>query len=370
MTENKKISRRRILTGSAATAVGLVGCQNVAPHDEGNSSKPVSKRKLTMTSTWPKGSSGLWTNANYISEKVDELTDGELELQLFAAGELVPAFEAFDAVADGSIDCYHGAEAYWTSKSKAFPFFTTVPGGMTSVELTAWINHGGGQDLWDQLSAKYNIKPFLAGNTGHQMGGWFTKKIESLDDFKGLKIRIPGLGADLVRELGASPASISGTEVFTALQTGVIDATEWVGPWADMSMGFQQVAPYYYGPGFHEPGAGLSFGMNLDTWNSLSTIHKSVLQSVFSDVSQKSIAEYHHFNSQRLVELQKSNTEVLSFPPDVTAKAHEISEKVRRKVGTEGELEGKIVASYEDALSLYKSWSELGDGGFIRSRSQ
>lgn len=370
MTQLKTVSRRRILAASTAAAVGLAACKDTSTKSVHNPNSISAKRKLTMTCTWPKGSSGLWSNASYISDKVQELTNGSLELELFAAGELVPAFEAFDAVADGSIDCYHGAEAYWTSKSKAFPFFTTVPGGMTSVELTAWINHGGGQELWDQISGKFNIKPFLAGNTGHQMGGWFTKKIKSLDDFKGLKIRIPGLGADLVRELGASPASISGTEVFTALQTGVIDATEWVGPWADMSMGFQQVAPYYYGPGFHEPGAGLSFGMNLDVWNSLSNMHKLILQTIFSDVSQKSVAEYHHFNSMRLLELQKSKTEVLGFPEDVITKAHEVSKMVRENVGLQGEIESKIVNSYEKALMLYKSWSELGDGGFIESRSK
>lgn len=363
-----KVSRRKIFAGSTALALGagLAACQS------SDQPKPeqIKVVKLSMTCTWPKGTPGLWTNAEFIAQRLTELSNGSIEVELYAAGEVVPAFQAFDAVADGSVDCYHGAEAYWTSKSRAFPFFTTVPGGMSATELSAWIYFGGGQAVWDKLSGDYGIKPFLAGNTGPQMGGWYTKKINSLADFQGLKIRMPGLGADVVREMGAVPVSLSGSEVFTALQTGNIDATEWSGPWSDISMGFNEVAPYYYGPGFHEPGAGLSFGINKAKWDSLSTYHKSIIEAVTREVTQYSLAEYQQFNSLTLRKLRDLDIEILPFPDDVVVSAYEIANRVRKGVGEDSAIAAEIVASYEAALALYKGWSELGDGGYIQNRSR
>lgn len=186
------------------------------------------KRELKMVTTWPKNLPGLGVGAQRIADRITALTDGQLTVKLFASGELVPGFESFDAVSNGTADMYHAAEYYWLGKHKAFGFFTAVPNGMTVPELETWMHFGGGQQLWDELSAQFNLKSFLAGNTGTQAGGWFNKEINSLEDLKGLKMRMPGLGGEVMRRLGASAVALPGTEIFPALQSGAIDATEWL----------------------------------------------------------------------------------------------------------------------------------------------
>ena len=215
---------------------------------------------------------------------------------------------------------YHGAEYYWQGKSQAYNFFTSVPFGLTANEIMAWIYHGGGQELWDELSAGFNIKPWMAGNTGVQMGGWFRNEINSLEDLKGLKIRMPGLGGEVIRRLGAAAVSLPGGEIFTSLQSGNIDATEWVGPWNDLAMGFYQVAKYYYWPGFHEPGAALAVGTNLDVWNDLTPSERRIIQDACAAENSRNLAEFNRYNTQSLralidehgVQLRKMNDDIMT----------------------------------------------------------
>ena len=214
------------------------------------------KRELRMVTTWPKNFPGLGTSSERFARRVEKATDGALKINVFAAGELVPAFQAFDAVSSGAADIYHGAEYYWQGKSPAFVFFTALPFGMTAIEHAGWIRHGGGQALWDKLSARFNIKPHIVANTGTQMGGWFRNELTSLRDLRGLKIRIPGLGGEVYRRLGASPVTLPGGEIFPSLQSGKVDAAEWIGPWNDLAFGFHRIARHCYSPGFHEPGGG------------------------------------------------------------------------------------------------------------------
>ena len=194
-----------------------------------------------MVTTWPKNFPGLGTTAESLDRRIIAMRGGTLRVKVFAAKELVPPFKSFDTVSGDTADMYHAAEYYWQGKSKAFNFFAAVPFGLTAAEHTAWINHGGGQELWDELAAGFNLKPFMAGNTGVQMGGWFNKEINSLDDYKGLKIRIPGLGGEVLRKIGAAAINLPGGEIYTSLQSGAIDATEWVGPWNDLAFGFYKV---------------------------------------------------------------------------------------------------------------------------------
>ena len=232
-----------------------------------------------MVTTWPKNFPGLGTGAQRLADRITNGTEGRIEVKLFSAGELVPPFESFDAVSQGTADMYHAAEYYWQGKSKAFNFFATVPFGLTASEVDAWIYHSGGQALWDELSADFNLKPLMAGNTGVQWGGWFNKEINSIEDFKGLKMRMPGLGGEVLRRLGAAAVALPGGEIFPALQAGTIDATEWVGPWNDLAFGFYKITKYYYWPGFHEPGTILSLGINKDVWESLSASDQSLIET-------------------------------------------------------------------------------------------
>ncbi|MEO1101655.1 MAG: TRAP transporter substrate-binding protein, partial [Pseudomonadota bacterium] len=287
------IDRRKLIGAAAIGGAGaaLSACGGAS---EGGPASPAvvrQRRRLNMVTTWPKDLPGLGVAANRLAERVGVLSEGSIEIKVFAAGELVPAFQSFDAVADGTADMYHGAEYYWTSKSPGFAFFTAVPFGMTAQEIMGWIDFGGGQALWDELSGQFGVKAIQGANTGHQMGGWFKSEINSLDDLKGLRMRIPGQGGDVLRALGGSAVALSGGEIFQSLQTGTIDATEWVGPWNDYYLGFYREAPYYYGPGFHEPGASLAVGVNRGLWDDMTPTEQEIVRSACTEVNHLSLGE-------------------------------------------------------------------------------
>ena len=228
--------------------------------------------RATMVSSWPRDFPGLGMGAQRLAARIKAISNEKIIIKYFAAGEKVRAFDVFDEVAAGNSQMYHSADYYWRRKHPGWAYFTSVPFGLTYTEMNAWIRFGGGQELWDELAGSFGLKNFMAGNTGSQMGGWFNKEMNSVEDFRGLRMRAPGLAGNVLAKLGARRVNIPGGEVYAGLQAGVIDAAEWVGPYNDYSMKFYEVAKYYYYPGFHEPGAMLSLGCN-DTW--FQKLHKS-----------------------------------------------------------------------------------------------
>lgn len=327
------------------------------------------RRRFNMVTTWPKGLPGLGSAAERVAERISAMTDGLIEIRVFAAGELVPPFESFDAVANGSADIYHGAEYYWTAKSSAYPFFTSVPFGMTAQELMGWIDFGGGQQLWDELSAQFGIKAIQGANTGHQMGGWFRKEIRSLADMAGLRMRIPGQGGEVLRALGGASIALAGGEIYQSLQTGAIDAAEWVGPWNDYALGFHREAPYYYGPGFQEPGASLAVGINLRVWESLNAGEQAIFKAACEAVNHQSLGEFTYQNAVHLDLLQREhNVQLRSFPDDVVKRMSEASLDVRAASGRSG-IEKRIYESFERALKLVRGWSDVSDGPYYAARA-
>ena len=290
-----------------------------------------------MVTTWPKNFPGLGTGAQRLADRITSGTEGRIEVKLFAAGELVPPFESFDAVSQGTADMYHAAEYYWQGKSKAFNFFATVPFGLTASEVDAWIYHAGGQELWDELGADFNLKPLMAGNTGVQWGGWFNKEMNSVEDFKGLKMRMPGLGGEVLRRVGATAIALPGGEIFPALQSGTIDATEWVGPWNDLAFGFYKITKYYYWPGFHEPGTVLSFGINKEVWESLSASDQSLFQTAAAAENSYVLAEFNARNSDALETLiNEHGVQVRRVSDEMLNALGEASGQVVAEVGAEG----------------------------------
>lgn len=371
------IDRRKLLTAATVGATGLAASacgQSEANNSTAASSGPAvirRKKRLIMTTTWPKDLPGLGTAATRVAERVKALSEGAIEITVYAAGELVPAFEAFDAVASGNADMYHGAEYYWQSKSKAFNFFTAVPMGMTAAEISGWIDFGGGQALWEELSGQHGVIALQAANTGHQMGGWFKREVNSLDDFRGLKMRIPGLGGDVVRSLGGAAETLPGNEIYQALQTGRIDATEWVGPWNDYFLGFHREAKYYYGPGFQEPGASLALGINRSKWDSFTATEQAIIRSACNEVNHYSIGEFTYNNGVYLDKLVKDEgVELRQFPEDVMARVVEVSADIRSDAGSGGELERRIHASFETALAQSRGWASISDGPFLAARGR
>ncbi|MBX3504292.1 MAG: TRAP transporter substrate-binding protein [Parvibaculum sp.] len=355
------MKRRSFLAGAGLT--GLAAATLPAP------ALAQGKRQLKMVTTWPKNYPGLGVSAERLATRIREMTDGQIDIKVFAANELVPPLECFDTVSSGAADIYHGAEYYWQGKSKAFNFFTAVPFGMTAAEINAWIYHGGGQELWDELSARFKIKAFMCANTGVQLPGWYRREIKSLDDLKGLSIRMPGLGGEVMRRLGAASVTLAGPDIFPALQNRTIDAAEWVGPWNDMAFGFYRLAKYYYWPGFHEPGSSLAAGFNLDVWNSLTKQQQAVVRAACAAENDYTLAEYNAHNGEALKTLiEKHGVLVRRFPDDVVAALKKTSREVLEDAAKEDAFTAKVYESFRNFLDTTSEWTRIGDEGFVEAR--
>jgi TRAP-type mannitol/chloroaromatic compound transport system substrate-binding protein len=366
------IQRRKLLTGAARGATGLAaGCDCGAPELGAPGAGRLEGRELKMVTTWPKDFPGLGTMAERTAQFITEMSGGAMRVKVFAAGELVPAFESFDAVSTGAADLYHGAEYYWVGKAKAYSFFTAVPFGMTAPEIMAWTEFGGGQQLWDELAARFNIKPFAAGNTGHQAGGWFKRPINSLEDLRGMKIRMPGMGGEVLRRVGASAVALSGGEIYQALQSGQIDGTEWVGPWNDLAFGFYREAKYYYWPGFHEPGAQLGVGMNLELWDSLNLQEQSIIRGACQRANNLSLAEYGHYNAVALKTLvEEHGVELREMPTDVMQALARETKTVLEETAATDDISRRIYESFKASLVASQSWGRISDEAFMATRRQ
>ena len=375
------MDRRTLLTSVAVGAAVGVGAGfgytqvagstgGVGPAAGRAASRPVgSVVRLNMVTSWPKNMPGLGQAADRVAATALELSGGTLEIKVYAAGELVGAFEVFDSVATGAADLYHAADYYWQGKHPAYPFFTAVPFGMTAMEQLAWIDHGGGAALWEELGAQFNIVPMAAANTCHQTGGWFKRELRSLEDLRGLKMRIPGIGGEMIRRLGGAAVAIPGGEIFQSLQSGVIDAAEFVGPWNDMGLGFYREAPFYYGPGLHEPGAVLAVGVNKRTFESLSTEHQAILRASCRTVVDWSMGEFTWRNAEALQVLARDHgVRIRPFPDDIMAAAATVSREIWAEAGSSDDRGRRIYESFTTALRTMRPWTEGVEGRYYALR--
>ncbi len=359
------MKRRQFLKGAAAAGIAGAAAASSFPAP----AIAQGKQQLKMVTTWPKNFPGLGTGAARLAKRITDMSDGDLTVKVFAAGELVPPFESFDAVSSGTADLYHAAEYYWQGKSKAFNFFAAVPFGLTATEMDAWVHHAGGQQLWDELAAGFNLKPFLAGNTGVQMGGWFNKEVNSLEDYKGLKIRMPGLGGEVLRQIGAAAVSLPGGEIFPALQSGAIDATEWVGPWNDLAFGFYKVTKYYYYPGFHEPGTALGSAVNLKVWEGLSAANKEIITTAMAAENNFTLAEFNARNNDSLEVLKtKHGVEVRKFSDSILNAIGEASGHVVAEAAASDDITKRVYDSFIAFRKKAISWSKLSDQAYWDAR--
>jgi TRAP-type mannitol/chloroaromatic compound transport system substrate-binding protein len=327
-------------------------------------------KEIRLVTTWPRDFPGLGTGADRFAKRVTAISEGRLNVKLFAAGEMVPAFGSFDAVASGAAEMYHGAEYYWDTKHKAYPFFTTVPVGMTAHELEAWIHFGGGQELWDELAAQFGIKALLCGNTGVQMGGWFQNPITSVADIKGLKMRIPGLGGEVIKRLGGQSINVPGGEILSALKSGQINAAEWVGPYNDQAFGLQSVLKNYMFPGFHEPGTGLCVGMNKAFWDGLSDTDREIIKASASAENDMMMAEFNARNGQSLAELtENEGVKLHIFPKDVWSQVAKVSRDVISEIGLVDDISDRIVQSFTSFQKRVSNWQQISDISYTAYRS-
>jgi TRAP-type mannitol/chloroaromatic compound transport system substrate-binding protein len=323
-----------------------------------------------MVTTWPKNFPGLGTGANNLADLITKMSGGRLEVKVYGAGELVPAFESFDAVSRGTAEMGHGAAYYWKGKSEAAQFFAAVPFGLNAQEMAGWIYQGGGQELWDEVYSAFNLKAFSAGNTGVQMGGWFNKEINSVDDFKGLKMRMPGLGGEVIKRAGATPVSLPGGEIFPSLQSGAIDATEWVGPYNDLAFGFYKVAKYYYWPGWHEPGTVLECFVNKDAYYGLPKDLQEIVAAAMKTATADMLADFTTRNNAALVELVKTHNVTLKrFSDDVLKKMGELSKEVVEELADRDPMSKKVYESFNKYRAQSIDWAEIGEVGYSLARA-
>ncbi|MBU2647597.1 TRAP transporter substrate-binding protein [bacterium] len=328
------------------------------------------KYRWKMVTTWPKNFPGLGTGANHLAKLINDMSGGRIVVKVYGAGELVPAFESFDAVSRGTAEIGHGAAYYWKGKSAATQFFAAVPFGLNAQEMAGWIHYGGGQQLWDELYGQFNLKPFAAGSTGVQMGGWFNKEINTMDDLKGLKMRMPGLGAEVLSKAGATPVSLPGGEIFPSLQSGAIDATEWVGPYNDLAFGFYRVAKYYYWPGWHEPGTVLESFVNKKAFEGLPKDLQAIVTAAMGAAYVDMLSEFTTKNNSSLVELvTKHNVVLKRFSDDILKKLGQFSKEVVEGVAEQDAMSKKVYDSFNSFRKQSISWGEIGEVGFSLARA-
>ncbi len=333
--------------------------------------KPAETIHWKMVTTWPKNFPGLGTGANFLAKLITDMSGGRIKVKVYGAKELVPPFEIFDFVSNGGAQLGHGASYYWKGKSEAAQFFSAVPFGLTAQEMNAWLYHGGGMELWQEVYKPFGLVPMAAGNTGVQMGGWFNKEINSLADLKGLKMRIPGLGGEVLRRAGGTPVGLPGGELFTSLERGTIDATEWVGPYNDLAFGFYKAAKYYYSPGWHEPGTTLECFVNQEALEALPEDLQQIVKNAARVANQDMLAEYSSRNNAALQTLlNEHHVQLRRFPAEVLSQLRELSEQVVAEIADKDPLSKKVYEAYQAFRSQAVAWSDLSERAYLNARSE
>ena len=367
------MKRRELLAGLGAGAVALAGCAGDAPGSRaaagGETAASGETFNWKMVTTWPPNFPGTGTSATELAETITRTSRGRLTVRVFAAGELVPPFEVFNTVSAGAAEMGHGVSYYWKAQVEAAQFFGAIPFGMTPTESSAWLHFGGGLELWRELYEPFGVTVFTGGNTGTQMGGWFNREINSPEDLRGLKMRIPGLGGEVLQRAGGTPVMLPGGEIYTAMQTGSVDATEWVGPYNDVGFGLHEVAQYYYYPGWHEPGAILEVSINQQAWDALPEDLQDIVRSACGYVESRMGPEYSARNAQFLQQLrEEGKIEIRRFPDSVIEELRARSAEVIGELIARDEKAARIYASYTAFQEQVGEWLDIGERAAIAAR--
>ncbi|GAA0854138.1 TRAP transporter substrate-binding protein [Aliiglaciecola litoralis] len=345
-----------------ATCMALISCGGDSKVQD-TSAQSQQTYEWKLVTSWPKNFPGLGKAPETFATYVDRMSNGRLKIKVFGAGQLVDGFEVFDTVSSGTAEMGHAGSYYWKGKAPAAQIFTAIPFGMNATEFNGWMHYGGGMELWRELYAPFNLIPFVGGNTGVQMAGWFKKEINSVDDLKGLKMRIPGLGAEVLKKLGGIPVALTGGELFTSLQSGAIDATEWVGPYNDMSFGLHKAAKYYYYSGWHEPGASLEFMVNKQAYEALPKDLQAIIEVATRAVNQDMLDEYTAANNSAMQALVETHSvDMRPLPKDVMNALRQASSEVMQEQAAADPIFAKVYASYkkfQDSVQNYHRISEM-----------
>lgn len=352
------------LTGLLALTLTACG-----PDDEAGPAAAASSGKTynwKMVTTWPPGFPVLQEGAERFAENVKAMSNGRINIKVYAGGELIPALQTFDAVSQGTVEMGHGSAYYWAGKVPEAQFFSTVPFGMTPRGMNAWLYHGGGLELWREVYEPFHVVPFPLGNTGVQMGGWFNKEINSVEDLNGLKMRIPGLGGKVFAKAGGNPVLLAGSEVYTALERNTIDATEWIGPYHDQRLGLYRAAKHYYYPGWHEPGTVLELTVNKRAWDSLPADLQAIIRHAAESENVLMLSEMEQKNMTALKDLQaRDDIEIHRFPDDVLARLQAMTEETLLEEATGDPEFKRIYDAYEAFRQKDDAWTAISERSYL-----
>jgi TRAP-type mannitol/chloroaromatic compound transport system substrate-binding protein len=363
----KKNNLFKTVTAVLTLMLVVVSCNEKDTKTSNNSVAAAEKKVYNwkMTTTWPPNFPVVGEVANKYAEWVEEMSNGQLKIKVYGGGELVPSLEAFDAVSNGTIEMGSGASYYWAGKTPAAQFFAAVPFGMNSQQLTSWLETGGGLELWRKTYAKFNLVPFMGGNSGVQMGGWFNKEINSVSDLKGLKMRLPGIGGKVLEKAGGAAVLVAGGEIYTSMERGVIDATEWIGPYHDYKMGFNKVAKYYYTPGWHEPGTQFEFFVNKEKHDALPKHLQAILEAASKRAQVWVLSEFDRQNGIFLDKLVKEEgVEVREFSKETLDVLRGYTDEALREMIGDDALSKEVYESYSKFQNRVSKWSKVTEQAY------
>ena len=361
--------KRREFVSGLALAAGVGACARDQA-DCGPAAGAGKTFEWNLVTSWPPGLPGLGVGVENLARRIEIASNGRLKIKVYAGGELVPALEVLDAVSRGTVQMGHDSAYYHRGKVPAAQYYTVVPFGQTVHEINAWLYYGGGLELWRELYEPFNVIPFPAGNTGVQMAGWFNKEINSVEDLKGLKMRVPGLGGEVMQRAGVTQITVPASEIFTALQTGAVDAAEWVGPYNDLSLGLNKAARYYYYPGWHEAGPMLQCTVNKDAWDELPADLQEIVASVCQAINVDMMAEYTWGNAVALEQLkQDPDVEIRRLPDDVLRLLRDLSREVIEELSARDEWAARIQASFDAFQKISVPNQLVGEQAYMEARS-
>ncbi|MCP5172953.1 MAG: TRAP transporter substrate-binding protein DctP [Pseudomonadales bacterium] len=363
---------KKYLTALLITSVALIGCSEKQRASTAGvvAAEPQQTFQWKLVSTYPKNFPGLGVAAENLARLIDEASNGRLKIKVYGAGQLVPAFEVFDTVSQGTAEMGQGAAYYWKGKALSAPLFTAIPFGLNAQEMNAWLHYGGGLELWRELYEPFNLIPFPGGNTGIQMAGWFNREINSLEDLKGLKMRIPGLGAEVISRLGVEAVNIPGGDIYTSLQTGVIDATEWVGPYNDLAFGFHQIARYYYYPGWQEPGPTIEFTVNKQAFESLPEDLQKIVEAATRAINQDMLDDYTAHNNAALETLvNEHGVDLRPLPEDVLAALKQATDEVMAENAKADPMFKKVYQSIKVFQTQSEHYQKISEQAYYNIRN-
>jgi TRAP-type mannitol/chloroaromatic compound transport system substrate-binding protein len=357
------MQRRDFLAGAGAglAATALAACNKKEGATQSGELPTVHWR---LASSFPKSLDTIYGAAEVLSNRLDKITGGKFQVRVYAGGEIVPGLQVLDAVQQGTVECGHSASYYYVGKNMAFAFDCAIPFGLTARQQNAWMYHGGGLELTRELFKQHNIVNFPGGNTGVQMGGWFRKEVKSLADLQGLKMRIPGIGGQIMAKLGVVPQTLAGGDIYPALERGAIDAAEWVGPYDDEKLGFAKIAQHYYYPGWWEGGPQLSFYVNVDKWNSLPDAYKQAFEAAAAEANVNMLAAYDHKNPIALQSLIKAGVQLHPFPQDVMQAAEKAAFALYEEEAAKNEAFRKIYTPWKQYRETEFQWFKLAEASY------